>query len=157
VGQKGRRWCGGWWGSDGWQWVWILESDWEGENGEGGGEGCTALLKNGGNDMNSDLKIGHVSPKTECVRMHISAFDRTRAEYICVKCALHSNVKVDVRTHLCNIVCVWWGAAVEHMKVSSYAALCTRSNIHDMFERTVQTKKKVFCFLFFFFFLQRYL
>jgi hypothetical protein len=57
--------------------------------------------------MNSDLKIGHVSPKIECVRTHVSAFDHTRAECICAKCALRSNVKVDVRTHTCNSVCVW--------------------------------------------------
>jgi hypothetical protein len=72
--------------------------------------GCTALLKDGGKEMNSDLKIGHVSPKTECVRMHVSTFNRTRAECISVKCALRSNVKVDIRTHSCINVCVWWGA-----------------------------------------------
>jgi hypothetical protein len=33
---------------------------------------------------------------------------------------------------------VCWGATVEHTKVSSYAALCTRSNVHDTFERRVQ-------------------
>jgi hypothetical protein len=65
--------------------------------------------KNGGNlydceEMrggNSDLKIGHVRLQLECVRTYVSAFDRTHAECICVKCALHWNVKVDVQTHSC--------------------------------------------------------
>jgi hypothetical protein len=33
----------GWWVCDGWQWFWILGSDWEEENREGGGEWCMAL------------------------------------------------------------------------------------------------------------------
>jgi hypothetical protein len=28
---------------------------------------CAALLYEGGREMNSDLKIGHVRPKNECV------------------------------------------------------------------------------------------
>jgi hypothetical protein len=61
----------GWWVCDGWQWVWILGSDWEEENGEERGRGVRLVEKNGENGMNSDLKIGHVSPKTECVRPHL--------------------------------------------------------------------------------------
>jgi hypothetical protein len=98
-----------------------------------------------------DLKIGHVSPKTECVRTHISAFDRTRAKCICVKCALRLNIKVDVRTHSCISVCVWWGAAVEHTLVSSYAAPRLRSNVYDMFERSVHKKFFFYFFIFLFF------
>jgi hypothetical protein len=41
----------------------------------------------------SDLKIGHVKVKLECVRTYVSAFDRTRAECICGKCALRSNLR----------------------------------------------------------------
>jgi hypothetical protein len=69
----------------------------------------------------------------------LSTFNHTRAECMCAKSALRSNVKVDVRTYLCNSVCVWWGTAVEHTKVSSYAAPYTRSNVHDTFERIMQT------------------
>jgi hypothetical protein len=43
---------------------------------------------------NSDLKIGHVRLQLECVRTHISVFNCTRAERICVKCALRSNAYV---------------------------------------------------------------
>jgi hypothetical protein len=69
----------GWWVCDGWRWVWILGSDWEEENGEERGRGVRLVEKNGGNGMNSDLKIGHVSPKTECIRTYVSTFDRTCA------------------------------------------------------------------------------
>jgi hypothetical protein len=80
--------------------------------------------------VNNDLKIGHVRLQLECV---------------CDKCGLRSNVKVDVRTHSCNSVYVWWGAVVVHMQVSSYATPCLRSNVHDTFERRVRSN-------FFFFF-----
>jgi hypothetical protein len=48
-----------------------------------GGEVYGRRRKMGKMGMNSDLKIGHVSPKTECVRTHISAFDRTHEECMC--------------------------------------------------------------------------
>jgi hypothetical protein len=46
-----------------------------------------ALLKNGGNEINSDLKIGHVSPKTKCVRTYVSSFEHTCAECMCQVCS----------------------------------------------------------------------
>jgi hypothetical protein len=50
------------------------------------GEGdCTALQKNGGKRRKNDLKIGHMKAQLECVRTYVSAFDRTRAECMCVK------------------------------------------------------------------------
>jgi hypothetical protein len=70
---------------------------------------CTALLKNGGKEMNSDLKIGHVSPKTECVRMYVCAFKRTCAECVCVKWAMRSNIKGTFEC-ICASVCVCDGA-----------------------------------------------
>jgi hypothetical protein len=51
-----------------------------------GGEVYGRRGKMGKKGMNNDLKIGHVSPKTECVRTHIIAFDRTREECICQVC-----------------------------------------------------------------------
>jgi hypothetical protein len=57
------------------------------------GRRCTVLLKVCGRGRNNDLKIGHVRFQLECVRTYVSAFDYTRAEYICVKCALRSNVQ----------------------------------------------------------------
>jgi hypothetical protein len=90
-----------------------------------------------------------VKLQLKCVLTHVSAFNRTHAECIYVKCALRLNVKVDVRTHSCNSVCVWWGAAVEHTKVSLYAIQCTRSNVHDTFERIVQTTNVCVCVFFF--------
>jgi hypothetical protein len=60
-------------------WIWWFWGVWEERNGEGGEVGCTALLKNGGRGMNNDLKIGRVRFQLECVRTHVSAFDRTRA------------------------------------------------------------------------------
>jgi hypothetical protein len=41
----------------------------------------------------SDLKIGHVKVQLECVRTYVSAFDRTRVECICGKCALRLNLR----------------------------------------------------------------
>jgi hypothetical protein len=104
---------------------------------------CVQLGENEGG-KNSDLKIGYVRLQLECVRTHISTFDRTHAECISEKCALRLNVKVDVRTHSCNNVCVWWGTAVEHTQVSSYTTPRLRSNVHDTFERRVHSKKKLF-------------
>jgi hypothetical protein len=93
---------------------------------------------------NSDLRIGHVRLQLECIRTHVSAFDCTRAEYIRVKCALRSNITVDVRTHSCNSVCVWWGVALEHTQVSSYVTPRLHSNVYDMFERRVHSKQIFF-------------
>jgi hypothetical protein len=62
------------------------------ENGDGGGE-CMAQEKEMRGKKNSDLKIGHVRPKNECVRTYMSAFDRIRAECMCNRWALCSNVK----------------------------------------------------------------
>jgi hypothetical protein len=39
----------------------------------------------GGKKENSDLKIGHVRPKYECVRTYVGAFERTCTECMCVK------------------------------------------------------------------------
>jgi hypothetical protein len=39
----------------------------------------------------SDLKRGHVSAQNTCDRTYVRAFDRIRAECVCVKWALHSN------------------------------------------------------------------
>jgi hypothetical protein len=113
---------------------------------KGGGEGYTALLKNGENDMNSDLKIGHVSPKTECVRTYVSAFECTCAECVCQELSAFERKGGHSSAFVQQCVCVWWGIAVEHTKVSSYATPRLRSNIHDMYERKVHSKF-FFCFL----------
>jgi hypothetical protein len=62
-------------------------------NGEGGGEGCTAEGEDGKNKGNSDLKIGPVMAWLECVRMYISAFDRTHARRMWCKRAWRSNLQ----------------------------------------------------------------
>jgi hypothetical protein len=62
------------------------------ENGDGGGE-CTAQEKEIRGKKNNDLKIGHMRPKTECIRMFVSAFDCICAECMCNRWALRSNVK----------------------------------------------------------------
>jgi hypothetical protein len=46
--------------------------------------------------MNNDLKTGHVSPKTECVRTHIIAFDRTREECMCQVCFAFKRIHATV-------------------------------------------------------------
>jgi hypothetical protein len=46
--QKGQRWYGGWWGSDGWWWVLDFREFggvWEERNGEGRGEAYIATVK----------------------------------------------------------------------------------------------------------------
>jgi hypothetical protein len=50
-------------------------------------------MKVGGKKENSDLKIGHVRPKYECVRTYVSAFNRICAECVCAKWTLRSNVQ----------------------------------------------------------------
>jgi hypothetical protein len=40
---------------------------------------CTALQEKEGEWGRNDLKIGPVNAQPKCVRMYISAFDRTRA------------------------------------------------------------------------------
>jgi hypothetical protein len=63
-------------------------------NGEGGGEGFTAEGENGKKEEGkSDLKIGLVMAWLECVRMYISAFDRTHASRMWCKRAWRSNLQ----------------------------------------------------------------
>jgi hypothetical protein len=75
----------------------------------------------------------------------MSTFDRTRAECMVSSESCVRTYRVSSNACVQGSVCVCWGATVEHMKVSSYAAPCTRSNVHDTFERRVQRK------MFFFF------
>jgi hypothetical protein len=89
-GSGGRRWCDGGGGNDGWWWVWCLEVPGRREMEMEEEKKCTVL---GGRGRNSDLKIGYVRVQLECVRTYIYAFDRTRAECMCVKWALRSNVQ----------------------------------------------------------------
>jgi hypothetical protein len=60
---------------------------------DGGGERLFGGVKVGGKKENSDLKIGHVRPKYECVRTYVGAFERPCAECMCVKWAMRSNIK----------------------------------------------------------------
>jgi hypothetical protein len=56
---------------------------------------------------NSDLNIGHLRPKYECIRTYVGALERTCAECVCVKWALRLNVKGTfecIRASVC--VCV---------------------------------------------------
>jgi hypothetical protein len=68
VVERGRRWCNGGGGNDGWRWVWCFGGVWEKKNGDGGGEWLYGGVKAG-----SDLKIGHVGGKNvrRCVRTHL--------------------------------------------------------------------------------------
>jgi hypothetical protein len=86
VGEKGRRWCRRWvwW----WSEVGVVEFGDLGEEGRrrmGKGEGVRLWKKMGERGKKSDLKAGHVRPKTEYVRTYISTFDCTRAGCMGVK------------------------------------------------------------------------
>jgi hypothetical protein len=101
--KKGRRWCdSGRWrlrdaavvmGSGGWRRNGGFGGVWEKKDGDGGGR-CVYGTVNvggggGGKKENSDLKIGHVRPKYECVRTYVSAFVRICGECVCAKWTLH--------------------------------------------------------------------
>jgi hypothetical protein len=85
----------------------VVECVWGKKDGDGGGERLYGGVKMRGKKENSDIKIGHVRPKYECIRMYVGAFERTCAECVCVKWALRSNVKGTferIRASVC--VCV---------------------------------------------------
>jgi hypothetical protein len=60
VVQRGRRWCSGGGGNDGWRWNGGFVGVWEKKDGDGGGEVCSVRWKWGKEGVNSDLKAGHV-------------------------------------------------------------------------------------------------
>jgi hypothetical protein len=58
--QRGRRWCSGGGGNDGWRWNGGFVGVWEKKDGDGEGEVCSVRWKWGKEGVNSDLKAGHV-------------------------------------------------------------------------------------------------
>jgi hypothetical protein len=73
-----------WWGRCGSEvGGWILDLREERDRG-GVGFSVRPKERNGERGVKSDLKAGHKIPKTEYVRTHKGAFDRTRASEWCV-------------------------------------------------------------------------
>jgi hypothetical protein len=75
------------------RWVAVLWRGYDGGKREGG-EWVYGAVEEMRKKENSDLKLGHVRPKYECVRTYVGAFDSIHAECVCTKWALCSNVQV---------------------------------------------------------------